>query len=183
MAQAPAAFDLTQHGCAGNAGGAAWWLTAASYGERLGWIETASQAHAAGGGGYPAFVGYKRLYEFLLIVLEGVCVSDGTGDCACGRARWTSSSVAKTKPLWVHIGDGIHGLDGDAGQDWDLAALFSELVLEEFIPPGWSEDLTKDGTTVRAGIVQKAVVILANLHAFGEQPPARAKVSDNSFHG
>ena len=34
--------------------------------------------------------------------------------------------MAKTKPLWVNIGDGIHGLDGDAGQDWDLAALFSE---------------------------------------------------------
>ena len=83
MADAEAAFELTQHGCAGNAGGAAWWLTAASYGERLAWVRSASRGKA----GYPAFARYDWLYRFLLIVLEGVCVSDSTGDCACGRAR------------------------------------------------------------------------------------------------
>jgi hypothetical protein len=76
-AAAATVFDAAQHGCVGNAGGAAWWLEAASYRERLEWVREASQA-SAGRSGYPQFDSTKRLYQALMIILEGVCDTDAS---------------------------------------------------------------------------------------------------------
>ena len=105
----PTAFDEAWHGCSGNGGGAAWWLTADSYRERLAWVQVASdRLHS----GYPAYATHEALYKFLLIVIEGVCVSDGTAsDCACGRVHW--SNATKKRPTWLHISDGVKGLEGN----------------------------------------------------------------------
>ena len=55
----PTAFDEAWHGCSGNGGGAAWWLTADSYRERLAWVQVASdRLHS----GYPAYATHEALY-------------------------------------------------------------------------------------------------------------------------
>jgi len=181
-AAAATVFDAAQHGCVGNAGGAAWWLEAASYRERLEWVREASQA-SAGRSGYPQFDGTKRLYQALMIILEGVCDTDASDDCPCGRVFLPTTGAGTKQPLWVHIGDGIKGLEGDGGESWDLPALIEDLVEPGDLPPAWSEDLARDGTTKRAGIVQKAIVTLCNLNVFGATKPSLRNLSDNRYLG